>query len=269
MESSVSSSLRHARAAFAAEVMAAAGVHDDALAQALREVPRERSLGPGPWTSLTLALSSASPPPPVAQDPSRVLHNVAVRSADGSVAEPTPALLALLLHEAGLRRGDDVMLVGRRLDYAQALAGWLTGRAVQSSADGAVPARDADADAARPAPTLDALIVWEGCSGPPWAWLEMLRPGGRAIFPLLGMEGSALYWHVTCPRTGPRWPARVVTLGETVPCAALWDPCEAALADALSHRLLEARSLVLTLQDGEDMVLVCGQGGFSLVEPAL
>lgn len=243
--------------------MAAAGVHDAALAQALYEVPRECGLGPAPWTSLTLAMGPVQGPCTSA-DPRPVLHNVAVRSGDGG-AQPAPALLALLLHAAAIRQGDEVLLIGTGLAYAQALAGRLAGRDVQVREN--PPLGDRADPARRPAgPVLDALLVLSGCSRLPWPWLDRLRPGGRAVFPLLGLEGTAVYWRLTRPAHGHRWPASPLTLGETLAWPAAWDPSEAALADALAHRLLEVRSVLPTADDGEAMVLVCDNGCFSTTE---
>jgi protein-L-isoaspartate(D-aspartate) O-methyltransferase len=255
------------RLAYAHEVAAKAGLATTApVLQALRTVPREASLGPGPWTVQTVPLREA---PTLDAAPHHVLHDVAVQLPSGRW-QPAPALLASLLDLLAPQRGERAAVVGQDIAYPAALLASLTGAAPLPCelADDAVAMPDVPF-VEGPAIDADLLLVLAGCSRPPWTWLEGLRPGGRAVFPLLGMDGTAMYWHVQRPQNdahdGARWPARAVTLGETAPWdGGPWDANEAALADALAHRLLEARSLLRSGDDGEDMVLVFDEGCISL-----
>lgn len=251
------------RQAYAREIGAVAGLADAApVLDALRQVPREATLGPGPWTLQVAPLREATTRD---AEPHRVLHNLAVQLPSGRW-QAAPAQLALLVDSLAPRPGERVLVIGHDAAYAAELVAWLSGRPAsvrELAADAlgtanAVPCGDAEAG-------FDALLLLAGCSRPPWAWLERLRGGGRAVFPLLGMEGTALYWQVERPVSGARWPARTVTLGEAVAWedAGEWAPNEAAVADALAHWLLDVKSLLRSADDGEDMMLVFDEGCFS------
>jgi protein-L-isoaspartate O-methyltransferase len=255
------------RLAYAHEVAAKAGLAPTApLLQALSTVPREASLGPGPWTVQTVPLREALSPN---AEPHHVLHDIAVQLPSGRWQQ-APALLALLIDELGPQRGERAAVVGQDIAYAAALLASLTGAAPLACE----LANDAVAwpnmpFAEGPATDADVLLVLAGCSRPPWAWLDGLRAGARAVFPLLGVDGTAMYWHVQRPQHQAqevaRWPAHAVTLGEVAPWeGGPWDANEAALADALAHRLLDARSLLRRGDDGEDMALLFDEGGLSL-----
>lgn len=249
---------------YAHEVAVMAGLSNTApVLNALRRVPREITLGPGPWTLQIAPLRDAITRD---ADPCHVLHNVAVRLPSGRW-QPPPALFALLIDCLAPVRDERVVVIGHDVAYAAELVASLTGiatgvRELAPDALGTSCAVSCDEATAE----LDALMMLAGCSRPPWAWLERLRPGGRAVFPLLGLEGTALYWQIERPARGVRWPARAITLGDAIAWedTGLWTPDEASVADALAHRLLDVKSLLRTADDGEDMMLVYDDGCFSV-----
>lgn len=251
-----------ARAAYARSVSVAAGIDDEAVLRALQAVPREASLGPPPWKVRTATLR---PSAHETADPRMVLHDVAVECANGHV-QPAPDRLALLLHEARIKPGSVVLLIGHHVAYAAALAAHLVGGPVHALELASHPVPVADGRPAHEVEEVDVLLILSGCSWLPWPWLQRLRPGACAVFPLLGVEGTALYWRLERPRAGVRWSAWPLALGEAEPWAEAWEPCAAALADALSHRLLDVKSVLPDACDGEDMVLVGDGGCFSTRE---
>lgn len=256
-------SLDRARQCFAAEVLSAAGVVNPALRRALCGVPREDFLGPGPWRLQGAGWQVTMTPD---ADARHVQHNVAVVSSSGRL-QHAPVLLMVLLDRLDLSKGQRALVIGHDVGYAASLVRHVTGNlqcaGLELMPDACLEPSSGSSAANGHGP-FDAVLLLAGCSAPPWPWLQRLKPGGRAIFPLLGCDGIALYWHVQAPLQSDRWSAQALASAECLPCEEFWDADEAALADAMAHRLLDVCSLSPRHDDGEDMVLVQSSGCFSL-----
>jgi len=196
---------------FAEEIEAVARLRSRAVVDALAAVPRERFLGPGPWTTLTDADFAPGGLGPARQtpdaDPARIYHNV------GVAIDPTrqlfngqPAKLAPWIDALAPAPGQRVLHVGAGTGYYTAVMANCVGRS------GRVLALEADptlADAARTnlvdmphvevradasgnpgGETFDVILVNAGVTHPLDAWLDALAAGGRLIVPLTATMGA-------------------------------------------------------------------------------
>ncbi|WP_424140517.1 hypothetical protein [Roseomonas chloroacetimidivorans] len=84
-------------------------------------------------------------------------------------------------------------------------------------------------------PAADAIYVNAALSAPSWGWLEVLRPGGRLIFPLQAGRGLGGMLLVTKPVSGgTTWPARFVSRAAFIRCDAPMTEDDDALAAAFA-----------------------------------
>jgi protein-L-isoaspartate(D-aspartate) O-methyltransferase len=189
------------RRAYAKQVLAAAGVTDEALERAFAETERERFLGAGPWQMLRYGRYVATPSTDpvylytddlVAIDPARGLNN------------GQPSFLALLMHGAAVKPGEHVVHIGTGTGYYTAIlshlavpGGRVTGieydadlaaRAQASLPDAAVVAGDGSRTGFDPA---DVIFVNAGAVRPADLWLDRLKNGGRLVLPLTTAKGFA------------------------------------------------------------------------------
>jgi protein-L-isoaspartate(D-aspartate) O-methyltransferase len=187
---------------FAEEVCAVAGVHDDALVDALAVVPREQFLGPGPWSVVVIdALPSGTPyrQTPDA-DPKWLYHNQLVAiDPDRQLNNGHPSSLALWISSLTLKPGERVVHVGCGVGYYTAILAELvgpTGSVTAFEVDPGLAQRARTNLASRPwvevvegdgaavPPLFDALFVNAGCTHPRPEWLDGLAGGGRLLIPL-------------------------------------------------------------------------------------
>jgi len=190
------------RRAFAAQVLAAAGVEGNAaLLEAFATVPREDFVGPAPWQAVRQRAYGT-----VASDDPVVLYqdvNFALSPGRG-VNNGSPTLHARWLDQLGSLAGARVVHVGAGTGYYTALLSHLVGK------DGQVLAIEYDpelADRARrnlaglanvslltadgtaiALEQSDAIYVNFAAGRPSDRWIEALAPGGRLVFPL-GVPG--------------------------------------------------------------------------------
>jgi protein-L-isoaspartate(D-aspartate) O-methyltransferase len=193
------------RGAYAAHILAEAGVRSAPVERAFAAVPREAFLGRGPWQVLRWGRGYV--PTPNA-DPLHLYANllVAIRPQD-KLNNGEPSFHARLMAAVAARRGEHVVHVGAGTGYFTAVLAEQVGRR------GRVTAFEVDADLAvrarrnlRPWPQVrvihgdalgapldlaDGIYVNAGATHPPAAWLDALREGGRLLLPLTTSEG----WH--------------------------------------------------------------------------
>lgn len=197
--------LAQRRRFYAEEIEAVARLRSRTLVEALATVPRERFLGPGPWTVVAETDLTGAGPAKMREtadaDPARVNHNIAVAIDPARMLfNGQPGTLAPWIDALELAPGGRVLHVGAGLGYYTALMAHCvgsSGRVVAYEADPALAERaranlagmpwiDVRAEAAgdRVEDTFDAILVNAGMTHPPPAWLDALADGGRLILPL-------------------------------------------------------------------------------------
>ena len=172
------------------------GIHDRAVLEAMREVPREAFVGPG-----MQEFAYEDSPLPIGE------HQTISQ----------PYIVALMIEAAELKSGDRVLEVGAGSGYAAAVMGRVAGRvvAIERHASLATEAqRRFDAlgydnielhvgDGTRGWPDaapFDAILVAAGAPEPPPALREQLAIGGRLVVPVGDSEFGQRLHKIT--RTG-------------------------------------------------------------------
>ncbi|MBV9812149.1 MAG: hypothetical protein JO326_05325 [Acetobacteraceae bacterium] len=223
--------------------------------QAFAAVPRERFVGPPPWSVIADHALASERGMTEEVDPARLYDNVLVR-LDGArhVNNGSPALHALMLHHLGVRVGDRVLHVGAGTGYYTALIAELVGpegsvEAVEFDARLAGEAahnlaawpqavvRQADA-ACFPQDDVDRIYVNFGLPAPSRRWLDRLLDRGTLELPLcarhqhLPFSGRGAVFAIT--RKGEAFSVRFVS-----PCGFVM--AEGSLAgDPAEHEALAA-----------------------------
>jgi protein-L-isoaspartate(D-aspartate) O-methyltransferase len=209
--------LRIIRAAYARQILAAAGVEDARLNQAFGATRREDFLGPGPWPILRGYQGDYIPTPDT--DPVYLYTNDLVGIVpDRKLNNGQPSLHAHLIHQAALRAGEHVVHIGTGTGYYTAILAHLagpSGRVVGIEYDAELAARAKanlaslsnveiiKGDGASVAfDRADVIYVNAGCTRPPESWLDRLADGGRLILPMTSDRGF-----------GAREPSRAATAG--------------------------------------------------------
>jgi protein-L-isoaspartate(D-aspartate) O-methyltransferase len=190
-----------AREFYAEEIAAICGLKNAALARAFAVVPRERFLGPGPWTirGESEAMQAGLRVTPDA-DPRRVYHNVAIAiDPPRLLFNGAPGVLASWLDALALAAGSRVLHVGCGTGYYSAILGQVVGPgglvdAVEVDADLAMRATATLAewpwihvihgDASAVTHSYDAIVINAGATHPRSVWLDALAPSGRMVLPL-------------------------------------------------------------------------------------
>jgi len=186
---------------FAEELQVTANVTSPDLLRAFATVPRERFLGPGPWTIRGEADFQKPPRQTPGDDPRFLYHNVAVAiDLSRMLFNGAPGFLAVLMEAVGLAPGTRVAHLGTGTGYVTAVMAETVGRT------GCVSGVEVDADlAVRSAQNLspwpwasvvqgdgvsigdgpyDAVLINAGVTHILPAWIDALAPGGRIIIPL-------------------------------------------------------------------------------------
>jgi protein-L-isoaspartate(D-aspartate) O-methyltransferase len=186
---------------YAEEIQAVSNLRTTGIVEALATVPRERFLGPGPWTIRAESDFQAPPRQTPSADPSHVYHNFAVAIDPArQLFNGAPGLLAMAIDQLGLRDGSRVLHVGSGTGYYTALIAACVGpagRVVAIDVDQAIAARAAanlapmpwvevrHGDGSAPlAESFDGILVNAGVTHPLDTWLDGLADGGRLMFPL-------------------------------------------------------------------------------------
>jgi protein-L-isoaspartate(D-aspartate) O-methyltransferase len=199
--------LRIIRAAYARQILAAAGVDDARLDAAFAAICREDFLGPGPWPILRRFEGQWYVPTPD-PDPVYLYTNDLVGIVpERHINNGQPSLHAHLIHQAAPAAGEHVVHVGTGTGYYTAILAHLagpSGRVTGIEYDPDLAAR-AKANLA-PFPNVeivegdgglvafdaaDVIYVNAGCTRPAESWLDRLADGGRLILPMTSDQGFA------------------------------------------------------------------------------
>ncbi len=199
---------------FAKLIAANAGIAPGSeIEAALASIPRERFVGPPPWKIFTRSGYVESP----ADDPALLYQDLVVSlGGEGPFNNGQPTLHAFCLAAMELKKGDRVVHVGAGTGYYTTLLAKLVGetgtvdayeveqefvrRAVRNLAEFPNVAVHARSGAERPLPDCDVLYVNAGATGPLDVWLDVLRPGGRLLFPMTPSEGAGAMLLITKQR---------------------------------------------------------------------
>lgn len=218
------------RRSYAEKVCATAGVADTALVEAFATVPRERFLGPGPWSIVVPDHQPRSDPYELtpSDDPAWLYADVLVAvDRRRNLNNGHPSSLALWIAALELRPGESVVHVGAGVGYFTALLAEIvgpTGRVTAIEIDADLAARATANLADRPwvevvhgdgsqVPAFDAMLVSAGCTAPRDAWLDGMAEGGRLLVPLTfqrpPMPSTGIL--VRIRRIGGRYPADCIS----------------------------------------------------------
>jgi protein-L-isoaspartate(D-aspartate) O-methyltransferase len=249
------------RAAYAKQVLAAAGVvNDGRLEAALSATRREDFLGPGPWPMLRTFLGDYVKTPD--SDPVYLYTDDLVGILpERKLNNGQPSLHAHLIHQASPAAGEHVAHIGTGTGYYTAIMAELvgpSGRVTGIECEPELAARAKANFAAYPNvrivegdgalasfDTADVIYVNAGCTRPAESWLDRLADGGRLILPMTSDQGFG----ATSPegiahagavfqieRRGSDYSAQWISPVAIFPCAGGRDEVsERALAEAFSR----------------------------------
>jgi len=247
------------RAAYARQVLAAAGVNDARLAEAFAAIRREDFVGPGPW--LVLRWLRDYVPTPDADPVYLYTDDLVALVPERRVNNGQPSLHAHLIHQALPAAGQHVVHVGTGTGYYTAILAHLvgpSGRVTGIEYDEGLAARAKanlapyanvaviEGDGTRaPFDAADVIYVNAGCTRPATRWLDGLADGGRLIMPMTSDQGfgSAAPERMASAgavfrieRRGADYLARWLLPVAIFPCAGGRDEeSERALAEAFAH----------------------------------
>lgn len=234
------------RRRYAEEVTALAG--SPAVHAAFAAVPRERFLGPGPWK---IRNGIGGYDVTANADPAHIYRDVLVAlDSEAGLNNGQPSLHALCLAALDLRAGEAVIHVGCGTGYytaiiaelvgpAGSVQGWeieptLAEIAAENLADRSNVSVVARSATAGPLPPADVIYVSAGVTTPQRGWADVVRPGGRLLFPLIGSFGSGGMLLVT--RRSRGLAARLVAGAQFIACAGAQNPRDALALDAAFRR---------------------------------
>jgi protein-L-isoaspartate(D-aspartate) O-methyltransferase len=222
------------RQTLAGNVQAACNIQTPLLVDALRSVPREQFLPPGPWQIRGVSDFGGSRQTPDA-DPRHVYQDASVAIDPArQLFSGAPSAVAPCIDALGLRPGDSVLHVGCGLGYYSAVMAHCVGpngRLVAIEIDEALAA-DARTNLApwnrvsvlcgngveAAVDSYDAILVSAGMTHPHQAWLDGLRPGGRLAFPLtfrmelMGTLGKGVVTLITRTASADIFDARIIMM---------------------------------------------------------
>jgi protein-L-isoaspartate(D-aspartate) O-methyltransferase len=224
------------RAAYAKRITAQAGIGlGSEIAATLAVIPRERFVGPPPWT----ILSPGAHVPTISDDPAVLYQDVLVSlgSAVG-LNNGQPSLHAMCLNALAPKKGEHAVHVGAGTGYYTAVLAMLVGETGWVDAFEIEPglAERACANlkklpqvqvhcrsgAEAPLPPCDVLYVNAGATAPLAVWLDALQPHGRLLFPLEPEDEPGEMLLVTRQADGA-YAAKFLCQVQFVPCAGAQD----------------------------------------------
>jgi protein-L-isoaspartate(D-aspartate) O-methyltransferase len=236
-------SLQEQRNFYANYVAACAGSSDERLIAAFASVPRERFLGPPPWSILAGRRYLTT------SEPRLLYQDVAIGIAvPRGINNGQPSLHSRCLAACASVIGDTVVHIGAGTGYYTAILAALVGPtgqviAYEIEADLAERARDnlRDLPTVRienssacqgTLPAASVIYVNAGVTHPPGTWLDALKIGGRLVFPLTPNTGAGVMLLVT-RRAETAYAAQIVSLAAFIGCVG-------GRSDAAAHAVAAA-----------------------------
>ncbi len=210
MDPTKTASIEAARRFYAQELCRINGISSPAILAAFATVPRERFVGPGPWTiqsSGTSWFTEDANPTHVYRDALIVLDE-AKHLNNGQ-----PSLWAYALDLLDVHPGGQILHLGCGTGYYTAILAELAGQQAKIIAveiDEGLAARAVDAlapwpqvlvvhadGALGPFEPCDVIVVSAGATHPLPAWLAALKPEGKLLFPLTSTRGPGTMAYLT------------------------------------------------------------------------
>jgi protein-L-isoaspartate(D-aspartate) O-methyltransferase len=236
IESAEAGRLRAIRAAYARQVTAKAGIPPGSdIEAALAAIPRERFVGPPPWR----IVSPRGRHHGSSEDPVALYQDILVPlGGEPGLNNGQPSLHALCLDALTPRIGEHAVHVGAGTGYYTAALALLVGEtgridAYEIEPDLAVRAQANLAEYSQvavhsrsgtegPLPECDLIYVNAAAAEPLTLWLDALRPQGRLMFPLAGVDGTGEMLLLT-RKTEAEYAARFLCPVQFVPCVGAQD----------------------------------------------
>lgn len=259
-------SLEDCRRFYAEEIQFSTNLTSTPLVEAFATVPREKFLGPGPWSVASPNMLSGTTQYRLTPDadPRRVYHNV-LMALDPSrdLNNGHPGSLATFINALALAPGDRVYHLGCGVGYYTAIIGEIVG------AGGTVVASEVHPDLGplaqkylddRPNVIVhlgdgaefdpgesDAILVNAGVTHPLPRWLDRLSVGGRLVLPITVSVRPNLGhgFMVKITREADGYTAKAFSPVGIYSCTSARDPqLEPLLAQAMAKgMLMKVRSL--------------------------
>ena len=279
--------LQRLRQAYADELAELAPIRYAPLREAFAAVPRERFVGPGPWTTFSAGLQSALTPD---DDPAHIYRNVLVSlDAAKKLNNGEPRFWAVLFERLRLAPGERVVHVGAGTGYYTALIAQMVGpqgrvTGIEFEPDLAAKARDnlaawanvellaGDGMALAEGPA-DVIVASCGLDQVPLRWVAMLNDGGRLLIPLTttmdNWPGGGWGANLLVTRHGERFAAEFVGSVGIYHCmsgrteaagAALKAAFEGLQADIVAKRPLRRVASLQLTDEPDDSCWLAGEG---------
>jgi protein-L-isoaspartate(D-aspartate) O-methyltransferase len=216
---------------FATNIIQRAAIEDARVEQAFAAVPREPFLGPAPWF-IGVAPAFKGPVQRAYlqtpdDDPAFVYRDDLIAlDADREINNGVPSLHARCLHELAIEPGQQIVHIGAGTGYYSAILAQLAGpgghvhafeidpalceRARQNLQPWTAVTVHARSGSSADLPAADIVYVNAGLGTLRRPWLDILKPGGRLLFPLQPKGGFGGMLLVTKPNTPSPWPTRFI-----------------------------------------------------------
>jgi protein-L-isoaspartate(D-aspartate) O-methyltransferase len=202
-------SVEQVRRFYADELCRVNRIASPAVHDAFATVPRERFVGPGPWTIQSTGscwFTEDTDPRRLYRDALIVLDEIK------HLNNGQPSLWAIHFDKLGIHPGDQILHLGCGTGYYTAILAELTGSTGKITAveiDEGLAARAVIALAPWPIVTVlqadgscgpfdpvDVIVVSAGATHPLAPWLAAVKPTGKLLFPLTSTRGPGAMAHL-------------------------------------------------------------------------